>query len=103
MNKDLPFPEINIQFLKRNLTMIAGFFILLLLLSGARSMIFNVEPEGRAVIRRFGKVVTIKEPGLHFKLPFGIDVATFVPTERVLKQEFGFRSVLSTSRTQSSL
>lgn len=100
MNKDTQFPEINIAFLKRNLTYIAGFFILLLLLSGARSVIFNVEPEGRAVIRRFGKVVNIKEPGLHFKLPFGIDVATFVPTERVLKQEFGFRSVLSTSRTQ---
>src|SRR5690606_11231590 len=32
------------------------------------------------------------DPGLHFKLPFGIDTVQHVATERVLKQEFGFRS-----------
>ena len=29
-------------------------------------------------------------PGLHFKIPFGIDVTTLVPVKRQLKQEFGF-------------
>jgi len=29
-------------------------------------------------------------PGLHFKLPDGIESVRRVPTERVLKEEFGF-------------
>ena len=45
------------------------------------------------MIKRFGRVVAQREPGLHFKLPFGIDTAQMVPTARVLKQEFGFRTV----------
>ncbi len=99
MNNDKQFPEINIRSLKRHLGYFIGFVILLLLLNGFRSMVFSVEPEGRAVIRRFGEVVAIKDPGLHFKLPFGIDVATFVPTERVLKEEFGFRTVFAAQRS----
>ncbi len=98
MNPNTPFPEINIQALKRNITYVVGGVVLLFLLGGLRSIVFSVEPEGRAVIQRFGKVVAIKDPGLHFKLPFGIDVATFVPTERVLKEEFGFRTVSTTTR-----
>lgn len=55
----------------------------------ALTSFFQVEPEGRSVVKRFGKVVAIKEPGLHIKLPFGIDRVTFVETERVQKEGFG--------------
>ncbi|HVS10457.1 MAG TPA: FtsH protease activity modulator HflK [Planctomycetota bacterium] len=65
----------------------------LLLIAGLWSSIYTVQPEGEAVVKRFGRVVAIREPGLHFKLPFGIDRAIFVPTARVLKEEFGFRTV----------
>jgi modulator of FtsH protease HflK len=44
------------------------------------------------VVKRFGRVVAINDPGLHFKLPYGIDRQYFVPTARVLKHEFGFRT-----------
>jgi len=54
---------------------------------------YTVQPEGQAVVKRFGRVVGVQPPGLHFKLPFGIDQHTFVPTARVLKQEFGFRTI----------
>lgn len=54
---------------------------------------YTVQPEQRAVVKRFGAVVAIADPGLHFKLPFGIDSVQFVATERVLKEEFGFRTV----------
>jgi WD40 repeat protein/beta-lactamase regulating signal transducer with metallopeptidase domain len=53
---------------------------------------YTVQPEGQAVVKRFGRVIAIKPPGLHFKLPLGIDRQTFVPTARVLKHEFGFRT-----------
>lgn len=69
-----------------------GLLIALLLIWAAFSAFYTVQPEERAVIKRFGAVIGISDPGLHFKLPFGIDQTQFVATERVLKQEFGFRS-----------
>jgi len=67
--------------------------VLLLIVWAASTSYYTVQPEGQAVVKRFGKVVAIKPPGLHFKLPFGIDQQIFVPTARVLKQEFGFRTL----------
>jgi membrane protease subunit HflK len=64
----------------------------LFLLWGVSSVFFTVQPEERGVVKRFGEVVKIADPGLHFKLPFGIDTVQLVATERVLKQEFGFRT-----------
>lgn len=66
------------------------------------SSVYSVQTDGQAVIKRFGRVVSIKSPGLHFKLPFGIDRATFIPTERVLKEEFGFRTVQPGRQTRYS-
>jgi modulator of FtsH protease HflK len=63
-----------------------------LLLWALSTSFYTVQPEQRAVIKRFGAVVYQTDPGLHFKLPFGIDEAELVPTERVLKEEFGFRT-----------
>ncbi len=67
--------------------------IVVLLLWGLVTCFYTVQPEQRAVVKRFGDVIGISDPGLHFKLPFGIDQTQFVATERVLKQEFGFRTV----------
>lgn len=67
-----------------------GFFVW-----GVLSSYYTVQPEERAVVKRFGKVVAINDPGLHFKLPFGIDGVQKVATERVMKQEFGFRTASS--------
>ena len=67
-------------------------FVVLLLAWGVMSTYYTVQPEERAVVKRFGKVVKIADPGLHFKIPFGIDDVQLVATERVLKQEFGFRT-----------
>ncbi len=64
----------------------------LLAIWGATSAVYTVQPEERAVVKRFGEVVGISDPGLHFKLPFGVDSVQVVATERVLKQEFGFRT-----------
>ncbi len=60
---------------------------------GLATAFYTVQPEERAVVKRFGKAVSIEGPGLHFKLPYWIDRAWPVPTERVLKEEFGFRTV----------
>jgi membrane protease subunit HflK len=75
--------------------------VALLVLWGLFSVFYTVQPEERAVVKRFGKVIGISDPGLHFKLPFGLDNVQMVATERVLKQEFGFRTE-EVSRDQSS-
>jgi modulator of FtsH protease HflK len=66
--------------------------IVILALWGLLSCFYTVQPEERAVVKRLGRVISISDPGLHFRLPFGIDTVQFVATERVLKEEFGFRT-----------
>ncbi|WP_200334782.1 FtsH protease activity modulator HflK [Thiocystis violacea] len=51
---------------------------------------YTVPSDSVAVVQRFGKYLKDVQPGLHFKLPLGIDTATIVPVKRQLKQEFGF-------------
>ena len=72
---------------------------IVLVVAGILTSFYTVQPDGQAVVKRFGKVVDTRGPGLHFKLPYGIDREYFVPTERVLKQEFGFRTVSTGDRT----
>ena len=70
-----------------------GFIILAalgLLGLGAWSAYYTVPSDSVAVVQRFGKYLTNVPPGLHFKLPLGVDLATIVPIKRQLKQEFGF-------------
>ena len=74
---------------------------------GAWTAYFTVPSDSVAVVQRFGKYLKDVPPGLHFKLPLGIDVATIVPVKRQLKQEFGFgdprrhRSVSDFSRRKA--
>lgn len=78
----------------------AAVALLLFVLIGVWTSVYTVQPEGEAVVKRFGRVIVVQQPGLHFKLPFGIDRAYFVPTRRVLKEEFGFRTVAASRRGQ---
>lgn len=57
---------------------------------GAWSSYYTVPSDSVAIVQRFGKYTAEVPPGLHFKIPFGIDVTTLVPVKRQLKQEFGF-------------
>jgi membrane protease subunit HflK len=54
---------------------------------------FTVQPEETGIVQRFGKVMRTAGPGLHFKLPFGVETVWLLPTARVLKEEFGFRTL----------
>lgn len=54
--------------------------------------IYQVSPEELGVILRFGKFTRTADPGLHFKMPLGIEKLTRVPMQRQLKLEFGFRT-----------
>jgi membrane protease subunit HflK len=69
---------------------LTGIIIVALIVLGAWTAYYTVPSDSVAVIQRFGKYLKDVPPGLHFKLPLGIDVATIVPVKRQLKQEFGF-------------
>ncbi|MFH1154968.1 MAG: FtsH protease activity modulator HflK [Pseudomonadota bacterium] len=56
-------------------------------------MFFTVDVDEVGVIQRFGKYDRITQPGLHFKLPSGIEKVTKVRIKRVYKEEFGFRTI----------
>ncbi|MFZ8886713.1 MAG: FtsH protease activity modulator HflK [Steroidobacteraceae bacterium] len=85
----VPPERVKVDVSFRSLGIVVGGLLAIL---AAFSSFYTVQPEERAVIKRLGRVIGIADPGLHFKIPFGIDSVQFVATERVLKQEFGFRT-----------
>lgn len=89
-----------LDLLRRQGSLIIVIPLLAVLAIGFMTSYYIVQPEEEAVVKRFGRVISIREPGIHFKIPFGVDRVQFVPTARVLKEEFGFRSIGGGERTQ---
>jgi membrane protease subunit HflK len=87
--------------LKRNLQDYGGFKRrqgVMIIIAGVIVIIlstawFTVQPEETGIVQRFGKVMRTSGPGLHLKLPLGIEKVRLLPTARVLKEEFGFRTM----------
>jgi len=81
---------------------IFGIVILALLVWAGFSSVYTVPAESQGVVLRFGAYLETKDPGLQFKLPFGMDTVMVVPVQRQLKQEFGFGTPGATNPNQSS-
>jgi membrane protease subunit HflK len=80
-----------------------GAIVAFVLLIIAVSSFYTVGPEEIGVVLRVGKFVRTSDPGLHAKLPFGIESVTKVPIQRQLKEEFGFQTVSAGVRSQFSV
>lgn len=81
--------------IKKPSTIIA-FIICVVALVFFCSTIFIVDQTEQAVITRFGSYYTTLGPGLHCKLPFGIDKKYIVPGSKVVQTEqFGFKTTQS--------
>jgi membrane protease subunit HflK len=76
---------------KMVVVVVAGILVLIFLATS----VFIVDQTEQAVITRFGRFISIREPGLHFKLPFGIDRNYTVNVRTVQTEEFGFRTMRS--------
>jgi membrane protease subunit HflK len=87
-------PEFRIDVPEGSAKLVRIVVIVALLVLVAASSVYSVDPEEIGVVLRFGQFSPdrIGQPGLHFKLPLGIDRVIKVPVKRQLKQEFGFRS-----------
>jgi membrane protease subunit HflK len=75
--------------------------LVLVLIVGYTS-IYTIQAEEQGVVLRFGRYAKTVDPGLRFKLPFGIDQVNVVPVRRQLKQEFGFGTSGATNENQYS-
>lgn len=94
------FPQVEFKMPKINpLLLKIGIPGVLLLLVLATSF-YQIAPEEMGVILRFGKFVRTSDPGLHLKLPLGIEQLDKVPVQRQLKMEFGFRTTEPGVRTE---
>lgn len=101
MRGDFPSMEIKLPKIKGGYVRIAVIaVVVLILLFGS---IYQISPEEVGMIRRFGKFVRTTDPGLHFKLPLGLEKLTKVPVQRQLKEEFGFRTTRPGVRTEYSV
>ncbi len=74
--------------------------VILLALIFFSTSFYTVDPEEVALVLRFGKYVRTADPGLHFKIPFGVETALKVPIQRQLKAEFGFRTLSAGVKSQ---
>jgi membrane protease subunit HflK len=85
--------DTNKQSFKFSLNARAGFilFFVIVLLGIAVTSFFIVDQTEEAVVIRLGKYSRTAPPGLHFKLPFGIEQNFNVPTQIVQNMQFGFR------------
>ncbi len=91
-------PEFKIPKVNRGL--IRGGAIIVLALIVVLTSFYTIDPEETGLVLRFGKYVRSTNPGLHFKVPFGIERVLKVPIQRQLKEEFGFRTVRAGVRSQ---
>ncbi len=93
-------PDGPIPNLPRGVIIIGGLVLLGVIL--LLTMFYTVEADEVAIVQRFGKYVRQEEPGLHSKLPFGLETIRKVPVRRVSKEEFGFRTEEPGVRTRFS-
>ena len=79
-------------------------FILIgiVILLGIYTSAYKVDANENGVVLRFGKYIATTTPGLRFKLPLGIDKVYKIQVARQYKEEFGFRTKRSGTRTQYS-
>ncbi len=76
-----------------NFLVIGGMIVLvLLIIRGVMTSYYTVNQSELGVVTRFGKYARTDPPGLHFKIPFGIEKNINVPAQDLLKEEFGFRT-----------
>lgn len=68
--------------------------VFFLIIFGLKGSIYSIGPDEVGVVQRFGQYVRTTEPGLHGKLPFGMEKVTPIKVKKIFKEEFGFRTTI---------
>ena len=67
--------------------------VIIVAIAAVESNFYSVDETEQAIITRFGKYDSTVGPGLHLKLPFGIDKNYNIPVKVVQSEQFGFTTV----------
>ena len=92
----LPGDQPRIAWLRHLRWLVPAVLVLLALFT----MSYQVPSDAVGVVLRFGRYASTEQPGLHFKLPLGMDSVEIVPTLRQMKLEFGFKTPGATNVAQ---
>ncbi len=88
---------------KKGAIVLAALFVVI----GILTCFYTVDDKQQAVVTTFGKVTKITDPGLHFKLPFGIQQAHKVDVNIYQKIELGYKTgetgVVTTVDSESTM
>lgn len=76
--------------------------VAIIVLWGIFSCYTTIPADSVGVLIRLGKYQDTLNPGLRFRLPFGVDKIELVPVQRQLKLEFGFGTDTASNRYQFS-
>ncbi|MFQ5628309.1 MAG: FtsH protease activity modulator HflK [bacterium] len=90
---DLELPQIDKRLVYIGIAAILGIWLIF-------SSVYTVNADEVGVVQRFGRYTVTTQPGLHFKIPFGVESVKKVKVQRNLKAEFGFRTRAAGVRTQ---
>lgn len=71
---------------------IAAGLVAIVVLIGVWTAFFQVGAESVGIVLRFGDPVREVGPGLHFKVPYGVEEVRKVPIQSQQKAEFGYRT-----------
>ncbi|MCB1077293.1 MAG: FtsH protease activity modulator HflK, partial [Verrucomicrobiae bacterium] len=85
-----------------NFKAIISIVVIILLMWGGLTAMYTVKTEEEAVVTRFGRYIKTEQPGLRFRIPFGIDEVKLIAVRRQLKQEFGFGTPGASNPSQAS-
>ncbi len=88
-NKAPEWKDLNLQKLPKYIGL--GLLVIFLLI-GVLTSFYTVDDKQLGVVTTFGAVSDITEPGLHFKLPFGIQQVEKVDVNVYQKIELGYRT-----------
>lgn len=83
----------------KNQAWIIPFLFFIVVLSGAGSLFYEIGPDEVGIVQRFGKYVRTTNPGLHLRMPLGIETVKKIKVTHVFKEEFGFRTAASGVRS----
>lgn len=82
---------------KQILTFILAIFVVV----SAFQSFYTIDVSEEGVVTRFDRYTETIGPGLHFKIPFGIDKVKRVKSKIIHQEEFGFRTTGSSSARRS--
>lgn len=69
-----------------------GALIIIIVAIAVITGIYVVDQTEEAVVMRLGRYYKTEGPGLHYKLPLGVDIVEKVPTKVIQTMQFGFRT-----------